>query len=232
MQDITFQSDAGELEGSFCEPLGTGSVPGIVVLHEAFGLNDDIRAHCQRLADEGYLALAPNLYSRGARWRCLLETFRTLSRREGQAFNDVESARQFLAEHPRCSGKVGVIGFCMGGGFALLMAPRGIFDAVAASYGRVPEDVESLLEGACPIVGSYGGRDRTMRGHAERLESALVELDVPHDVKEYPAATHSFMNRQGGILRLLGRVGGFGHHEPSAEDAWHRVLAMFREHLH
>jgi carboxymethylenebutenolidase len=227
--EVMIQSDVGQLEGYLAEPGGSDRVPGVVVIHEAFGINDDIRAYCRRFADEGFLALAPNLYTRGSRWRCMIETFRTLHQGQGQAFSDIEAARQHLAEHPRCSGNVGVIGFCMGGGFALLMAPRGQFGAAAVNYGRVPEDAERILQGACPIVASYGGRDRRLAGSAERLERALMVLDVPHDVKEYPDANHSFMNRQEGILRLLGRVTGFGYHEPAAQDAWRRVLALFRE---
>jgi carboxymethylenebutenolidase len=201
----------------------------VIVLHEALGLNDDIRGYCRRFADEGFLALAPDLFSRGFMLRCLLDTFRALNQREGQAFQDVERARQFLAEHPRCTGNVGVIGFCMGGGFALLMAPSGLFEAAAVNYGRVPDDAERVLEGACPIVGSYGRQDPTLRGHADRLEGSLTILDVPHDIKVYPEAGHSFMNRHSGVMGLIGRVTGFGYHAPSAEDAWGRVLTTFRE---
>jgi carboxymethylenebutenolidase len=228
---VDIQTDLGIIDGYLCEPTGTDTAPGVVVLHEAFGLNDDIRAHCRRFAEEGYFALAPNLYARGARWRCMIDTFRALSQREGQAFQDIEAARRFVAEQPRCTGKVGVIGFCMGGGFALLMAPRDLFQAASVNYGRVPEDVENILAGSCPIVGSYGARDRNLRGHAERLERALTSLGVPHDVKEYPEASHSFMNRWGGALELLGRVVGFGYNAPSADDAWGRVLDLFDQHL-
>jgi carboxymethylenebutenolidase len=231
MSNVTIQTGSKTLPGYLREPQGADQVPGVVVLHEALGLNDDILTFCHRFADEGFLALAPDLLSRGWKIRCLVQTFRALNRGEGQAFRDIEAARQHLVEHPRCSGHVGVIGFCMGGGFALLMAPSGLFDVSAVNYGRVPADAESILQGSCPIVGSYGGRDRNLRLHADRLERALTGLDVPHDVKEYPDANHSFMNRHTGALRLLGRVTGMGYHEPSAEDAWRRVLAMFREHL-
>jgi carboxymethylenebutenolidase len=232
MGDVIIQTDAGTLNAYLREPLGANAVPGVVVIHEALGLTDDIRRYCQRFADEGYLALAPDLFSRSLKWRCLIQTFRALSRGAGQAFRDVELARGYLAEHPRCTGHVGVIGFCMGGGFALLMAPTGLFEAAAVKYGRVPEDAEKILQGACPIVGSYGGRDFTESGHAERLEHALTSLGVPHDVKVYPEASHSFMNEYQGVMRLLGRVTGFGYHAPSTEDAWQRVLATFRKYLH
>jgi carboxymethylenebutenolidase len=82
------------------------------------------------------------------------------------------------------------------------------------------------------MVASYGGRDRGIRGGAEKLEAALERAGVAHDVKEYPDAGHSFMNRPGlGPAAPLLRVGGIGYHGPSAEDAWGRILRFFDEHL-
>jgi carboxymethylenebutenolidase len=231
MADITIPVGSESIHGYLVEPLGEGPVPGVILIHEALGLTSDIEGYCHRFAGQGYLALAPDLFSRGGFFRCLLQTFRDLDRREGQAFRDVAAARQLLARHPRCTGRVGVIGFCMGGGFALLMAPGSSFDAAAVNYGRVPADAESLLAGSCPIVGNYGGQDPNLEEHAARLERALSRLDVPHDVKEYPEAGHSFMNRQHGALRLLARVPGFGYHASSAEDAWQRVFDLFDTYL-
>jgi carboxymethylenebutenolidase len=82
-------------------------------------------------------------------------------------------------------------------------------------------------------VASYGRRDRTLRGRADRLERALTELKIPHDVKEYPDAAHSFLNRinVGPALNPLLHFTGFDYHHPSAEDAWRRILTFFDEHL-
>ena len=223
-----------ELRAYLATPDGDGPWPGVVVIHEALGLNDDIRHQADRLAQQGYLAVAVDLFSAGGALRCLRRTFATLLSGTGPAFGDIDATRQYVAAHPDSTGKVGVIGFCMGGGFALLAATRG-FDASAPNYGPLPKNTAEVLSGACPIVASYGADDRTMRHAAAKLDTALTSVDVVHDVKEYPGAGHSFMNRHPigpfGPFPRLEKVVGL-HHDPAAsEDAWGRITDFFGTHL-
>ncbi len=212
-------------------PGGGGPWPGVVVLHELLGLTDDIRRQNDRLAGAGFLAVAPDLFSAGGALRCLRATFGALTSGHGAAVDDVLAVRDWLTGRPDCAGPVGVLGFCMGGGFALLLAARG-FDAAAPSYGPLPREARTVLAGACPVVASYGRRDPMLRGVAGRLESVLTELGVEHDVKEYPDAGHSFLNQhRTGPFASLERVAGLGHDPVAADDAWARMLAFFDHHL-
>ena len=221
------------LRGYLARPAGNGPWPGVVALHEAFGVDDVMRRQCDRLAAAGYLTLAPNLYSDGGGLRCVMATFRALIAGRGRALADIEAARQHLLADPGCSGKVGVIGFCMGGGFALLTANTG-FEVAAPNYGQVPMHATDALRGACPVVASYGGRDPLMPGQARRLERALTALDVPHDVKTYPGTGHSFLNdapNGPNPLRPLMRIANVGPRPEAAADAWRRIEAFFAEYL-
>lgn len=207
---------------------GPGPWPGVVVVHDVFGMTDDLKSITERFATAGYLAVAPNLYSRGGP-RCVQTVFRSMLAGTGRPFEDIDAARGMLAARSDCTGKVGVAGFCLGGGFALVAASKG-FDASAPYYGRLPNDL-SVLDNACPIVASFGGKDRSLRGAAAKLEATLTEAGVPHDVKEYPRAGHSFANRMAGPLNALAQVVGFGYDHEASEDAWRRVLGFFDQYL-
>ncbi len=164
MPEMTYPAPSGDtggpVPGYLAVPAGSGPWPGVVIIHETFGVNDDIRRKADEMAGHGYLALAPDLYG-GESWlRCVRAIFRQLRAGRGPAFQALDAARGFLAGRADCTGKTGVIGFCMGGGFALLCAPRDGFAAASVNYGEVPKDAESVLAGACPIVASFGGRDK------------------------------------------------------------------------
>ncbi|HEV7862283.1 MAG TPA: dienelactone hydrolase family protein [Acidimicrobiia bacterium] len=229
--NVTIAAGSESLSGYLSTPPGAGPWPAVLVVHEAFGLNDDIRGIADRFAAEGYVALAPDLFSWASTPRCLVSTFRDLLRRQGPTHQRIDAARDWLAAHDACNGSVAVIGFCMGGGFALLAAPRPGYTAASVNYGLVPKDAERLLAGACPIVASYGARDRALRGHAGRLERALAANGVPHDVQEYAGVSHSFLNRHPGWMSAFDRISGFGYGATEAEAAWGRIFQFFDHHL-
>jgi carboxymethylenebutenolidase len=232
MPDISYPADGGTVPGYLAVPAdGQGPWPGVVVIHETFGLNDDIREKAGQLAASGYLALAPDLY-RGRPWiRCLRAAMGQLHANSGPAFAALEQARSFLADRSDCTGKTGVIGFCMGGGFALLCAPRPGFSAAAVNYGEVPEDAERVLAGSCPIVASFGGRDPMGTKPPERLQRALAVLEVPHDVKIYPGSGHRFMTKSSGAGAILAKAGKMSYQPEDAADAWQRIFGFFGTYL-
>ena len=231
--------DGTHLPAALALPSTPGASRAVVVLHEAFGLNDDIRRIAARFADDGYVALAPDfLAGLGPKPLCIARFFRGVGRAgAGRPYRQLDAARAWLGQRPEVDAeRVGVAGFCIGGGFAMLWAAHAGPDAVqvaAPFYGPIPQDADRELAGICPVVASYGGRDRPFRKMPERLERALTSLGVEHDVQVYPEAGHSFANRQTGLLASLGRRLPMhaGHHEPSAEDAWTRTLAFFDSHL-
>ena len=216
-------------------PDGDGPHPGVVVLHELFGLNDDIRRIADRFAASGYAAFVPDLYRHGNRALCLARLLATgvSADAERRTLADIEDARRHLAARPEVDGaRLAVAGFCLGGGFALLFAARGGVKAASVNYGTVPKD-RAKLRSVCPVVGSYGALDRQFAPHGRRLEEHLTALGIPHDVKIYEGAGHSFLsydNTPSWMARIETGM-HVGYAEADAEDAWRRILAFFAEHV-
>ncbi|MDE3722524.1 dienelactone hydrolase family protein [Nocardiopsis sp. N85] len=213
-------------------PEGEGPWPGVVVTHEAWGVDDQMRAHADRLARLGYLTIVPDLYSEGGMARCVLKVVLAMRSGRGRAIVDIAAARRWLLDRDDCTGRVGVVGFCMGGGFAL--ATVADFDASAVNYGFTPRNLDRVVDRACPVVGSFGALDGGLRGAADRLRTTLDAAGIVNDVKEYPDAGHSFLNEAPNgprIMRAVFRAQKTGPHPESAVDAWRRIDAFLTEHL-
>ena len=232
--DLELRLEGQPVPARLALPEGRGPHPAVLVIHEIWGLTADIERICERLATAGYAALAPELYGPGPRPVCIARTIRDLARAEGElGMGRAAAAFQALRARPEVdAARTGAIGFCMGGGFALLLGASQDMRATSVNYGRVPEDTDRL-RGVCPVVGSYGGRDRELVPQFERLRGFLERSGIPYDLMLYPQAGHSFMNRTvpGVATRLARPLAPLEYRHTEAEDAWRRILAFFAEHL-
>ena len=223
------RGDEQPMDAYLSLPEGDGPFPGIIVIHEIFGLNENIRKIARRFSLEGYAALAVDLFSTGSRMTCLLRVFHGMILRPlaNGVVGDLQAAVRFLKQWPEVdSVRVGVIGFCMGGSYALQLASvadhstgsEQSLRAASVFYGLNPRPLEAVAR-ACPIVGSYPEKDFTANA-ARQLEPFLEEHNIPHDIKIYPETRHSFFNETGPA-----------YHAEAAADAWRRTLTFFDVHL-
>ena len=229
MTTIQIDTPAGPIDALMSVPDGQGPWPGVVVVHDAIGYAADNESTSARIAAAGFVTITPNMYSRGGRARCITRVFRELLTQRGRALDDILAARDHVQSMPECTGSVGVVGFCMGGQFALVMAPKG-FGASAPFYGTpLPPNLSATLDGACPVVASFGRRDPLGMGAAARLRKVVEDGGIAADIKDYPDAGHSFANRL--PAQPLLRITGFGYNDLATEDAYSRVFAFFNQHL-
>lgn len=217
MHELDLSSDQLKGGGFLAAPDEQGPHPGVVVIHEAYGLNDDIKGITRRLAEAGYAALAVDLFAGRNRAICMA---RYMAGMLGGSVNrygidDLKSALTYLAKHESVDAqRMGAIGFCMGGSFAIAWAcTDSRLKAIAPFYAANPRPLE-VVKRLCPVVGSYPEQDFSARA-GRSLDAALTRFDIQHDIKIYPNAHHSFFNA------------GRAYDEEAASDAWQRVLAFF-----
>ena len=221
-QTISFPSGNRQIEGYLARPGGEGPFPGIVIIHEIYGLSDNIRDIARRFANEGYVALAVDLFTGRNRTICMFRFMGQLLLKSlnNGSLDDLKQALTYLSTQPGVDKeRLGAIGFCMGGGFAIAWAcTDDRLKAIAPFYAANPRPLAAVAR-MCPVVGSYPGKDFTTP-QGQKLDTLMEQHNIPHDIKIYPSAQHSFFNDQG------------SHYNPEAsKDSWQRVMTFFKEHI-
>lgn len=219
---VTIHSRNSTFEGYLARPEGEGPFPAVVVIHEIFGLNDNIKDIARRFATEGYVALAVDLFAGRNRAVCMARFMGQimLNPLKNGSIENLKDALTFLSEQPGVDAeRLGAIGFCMGGSFSIALACNdNRLKAIAPYYAMNPRPLEAVAR-MCPVVGSYPDKDITT-GAGQKLDVELDRYTIPHDIKIYPNTKHSFFNDQGG-----------SYAETAARDSWQRVLNFFEEHI-
>lgn len=220
---VSYASGDATLEGFLVTPKGKGPFPGMVVIHEWWGLNEQTKEDARRLAKEGYVALAVDLYrGRAATDRDEAhELMRGLP--QDRAGRDLVAAFDYLASRSDVrADRIGSIGWCMGGGYSLMLAL--VHPRLAASviyYGRLVTDKAMLDPIQAPILGLFGENDRGITPAMVReFEETMRELGKSITVHIYPDAGHAFANPTRDSYR-----------EAAARDAWEKTTAFLAQHL-
>jgi carboxymethylenebutenolidase len=201
---------------------------GMVVIHEIYGRRPEIDRVVERFATAGYAAVAPDLFHRG-RFACLRETFAAMKTGRGISVEQGRAARTWLADATGLdTSRIGLIGFCFGGGYAL-MAGAG-WAAVSTNYGPVPE--AEVMRGMGPVIGCYGSRDRAMAKSPDRLRDRLAEVGAPAPEIHTWDAGHSFLTdaKQSWFKRALPRM-ALGEYPEARDAGWREIFAFFDRHL-
>jgi carboxymethylenebutenolidase len=223
--------DGFDMKSYLARPQSDATVPGIVLIAEATGVHREMKRIADDIASAGYAVIVPDLFSRGNTFLCIIQLVRELKAERGRGVNDLLAARTWLLAQPFVdSERIATLGFCLGGGFALVLAKTGLFKAAGDFYGDPPK----TLDGACPVVASYGDRDDLTMPRVPALRAELARLSIANDVKVYPNAGHGFMNVQpnalvGLLLRYTPGHGGFDR--SAADDAMERLLSFLSAHV-
>lgn len=231
---LQLSTSDGNMEAFEARPKDGGSYPGIVVLMEAFGLNDHIRKLTERMAQEGYVAIAPDLYHRESErvipYSDMKKAIGTMNRlQDPKVMDDVGAAIAHLKGQSNVkSGAIGVTGFCMGGRYTYLAAAHHNQDVKAAVcfYGGGismgdPSPLSRTGEITCPIYLFFGAKDPLIpMDQVGQINTELTHKKVNFSMKVYPEATHGFFCDERP-----------SYHEGAAKDSWEKFKTFFAQHL-
>jgi carboxymethylenebutenolidase len=224
-ENLTFPAGSGTGMGLLVTPEGKGPFPAVLVIQEWWGVDDWIKNRARALAKEGYVALAVDLYH-GKVTNKQEEAHQLVNGLDrDRALADLDGAFAFLASRPDVrKDRIGAIGFCLGGGYALALATRQPrLAAVVAYYGLPPTDAAAIAKIQAPVLGNYGADDEgPSPEQVKTFEAALKKGGKSVDVKLYEGAGHAFANEN--------NPWG-GYREAAAKDAWARTLRFFDANL-
>lgn len=219
---VKYPGETGDVHASFARPKGDKKLPGVIVIHENRGLNPHTENVARRMALEGFLAIAPDALSPLGGTPDDVDKARSMMRElDGEATTkNFLAAVQYLKTHPQSTGKVGVMGFCWGGGMSNQLAVNSPDLAAAIPfYGRQPaaEDVPKIK---ASLLLHYAGLDERINAGIPAFEAALKEASVDYQMHMYEGAGHAFFNDTSGR-----------YHEEAAKLAWKRTIAFLKEKL-
>lgn len=218
---VSFQSNGQTAEGYLSLP-PSGRGPGVIVIQEWWGLVPHIKSVADRFAAEGYVALAPDLYHGQTTNEPDEAGKMMMSMKMDQAAKDMSGAYDFLKSHEACTGKIGSVGFCMGGGLSLYLATLKPIDACVVYYGVLPGVQPDLSKLAGPVLGHYAENDTFATPEAAHaLEKQIRDLGKHAQFYIYKGTDHAFFNDERPEI----------YSEEAAKTSWARTLAFYKEHL-
>ena len=219
---IEFPSNGDTGMGYLARPQD-GMGPGVVVIQEWWGLETHIKDVTERFAQQGYVALAPDLYHGKSASEPDEARKLAMELEQAQAVQDIAGAAHYLRSLDEVSPKkVGVVGWCMGGGLAFAVShATNDFGAAVGFYGRPPSD-EDIARINCPVMGLFGEHDGGIPPQAaEAFRASLAKHGKTHEIHVYPGAPHAFFNDTRPHI----------YKADAAQDAWHRTLTWFEKYL-
>jgi carboxymethylenebutenolidase len=224
---VQYQSGNVGMKAFVAAPQTNDKRPAILIVQEWWGLTDHIRDIARRYAAEGYVAIAPDLYSRlghalttdaGEAGKLM----NTLKQEDGLA--DLNASVAYLKSVPEVDAtRIGVTGFCMGGSYALMLpCVNSEIKATVPFYGQVPNPDTPIQKLGCPVLYVYGEDDGWItKADVQRLAAALKKYNKAGEIKTYPGAPHAFFrDTDPSVFR-----------PDAAKDAWSRTKAFFKQHL-
>ena len=225
-ETVQYPGKAGSVKAYVARPKDGGKRGAVIVIHENKGLNDHIRDVARRFAKEGLVALAPDLLSRAGgtdQFKSADDATQAIGKltKDG-VVEDLAGAVDYLKKQSFANGRVGVVGFCWGGGQSLNFATKSKeLNAAVVYYGRNPDPLDAVQNINCPILGNYGQDDPNIVAGVEPLKEAVKKYGKSADLKVYPGAKHAFNNN----------TNPERYHPEASKDAWTRTAGFFKKNL-